>query len=261
MSGISVYFAFIKMNLKSGFQYKGWPLQFVNVLFTVVTDPIGVFLLFSRFGNIGEWTVVRIMLIYSMALTSFGLAELFSRGFDSFPWKIRSGEFDRALLRPRSAFTLILGSVFHLNRLSRVISGIIVTVYCLVVQGTIFNFGNVLMIFLAFIGGYLAYTGVFLMTSGLAFFTVASLDWIFIFTNASYQVTRCPYGMLPRWLKNMFTFFMPMFFFCYFPASAVCGWGEPYLIGYSAFPAGAAFFAFSFFIWRFGMRHYKSTGS
>jgi ABC-2 type transport system permease protein len=59
----------------------------------------------------------------------------------------------------------------------------------------------------------------------------------------------------------MFTFFMPMLVISYYPASAVCGWGESYIKGLLALPAGAAFFAFSMFVWRFGVMHYKSTGS
>ena len=41
----------------------------------------------------------------------------------------------------------------------------------------------------------------------------------------------------------------------------ICGWGEPYALGFAALPAGAAFFALCYAFWRFGVRHYKSTGS
>ncbi|MGB4150891.1 MAG: ABC-2 family transporter protein, partial [Limnochordia bacterium] len=79
---------------------------------------------------------------------------------------------------------------------------------------------------LALTGGFLTYTGVFILTSGLAFFTIRSLDWIYIFTNASYQVAKCPVDYLPRALRHMFTFFMPMLVISYYPAAAVCEWGR-----------------------------------
>jgi len=69
--------------------------------------------------------VERIILIYALAVTSFGIAETFCRGFDYFPWKmIQTGDFDRLLLRPKSLFTQVAGSFFHIHRLSRIATGI-----------------------------------------------------------------------------------------------------------------------------------------
>lgn len=262
MNGLKLYFKYIRMNFLTGLQYKGWPIMVLHVMIVVITDPIGLIFLFSRFGSIGEWSVERIILIYAMAVASFGLAESFCRGFDYFPWRmIRSGDFDRVLLRPRSLIVQIAGSYFHIHRLSRVFGGICAIIWCLWKQGVQPTPLNVLTVVLALVGGFFSYTGVFLMTSGIAFFTVQGLDWIYIFTNASYQVTRCPIDYMPKVLRYLFTFFMPMLVISYYPASAVCGWGESYFKGLLALPAGITFLVFSMFIWNFGVRHYKSTGS
>ena len=96
MKELKEYLQHIRMNFLSGLQYKGWPIMVLQTLIVVITDPFGRFFLFSRFGSIGEWSVERIVLIYAMAVTSFGLAETFFRGFDYFPWKmIQTGDFDR----------------------------------------------------------------------------------------------------------------------------------------------------------------------
>lgn len=262
MRELKLYFKYIRLNFLAGLQYKGWPIMVLQVFFVVITDPLGLLLLFSRFGSIGIWSAEKILLIYAMAITSFGLAETFCRGFDYFPWKmIRSGDFDRVLLRPSSLFVQVAGSYFHIHRLSRVISGIGAIAWCLWKLGIQPTILNILIIVLALIGGFLTYTGVFIMTSGLAFFTVQGLNWIYIFTNASYQVTRIPMDHMPKILRNLFTFFMPMLVISYYPASAVCGWGNGYFKGFCALPAGILFFIFSTFIWNFGVSHYKSTGS
>jgi len=262
MKGLRLYFKYIRMNFLTGLQYKGWPIMVLQVMIVVITDPIGLIFMFSRFGSIGEWSVERIILIYAMAVTSFGLAETFCRGFDCFPWRmIRTGDFDRVLLRPCSMFVQVAGSYFHIHRLSRVFGGICAIIWCLWRQGVVISLFDVLTLILALAGGFLAYTGVFIMTSGIAFFTIKGLDWIYIFTNASYQVTRCPIDYMPKVLRYLFTFFMPMLVVSYYPASAVCGWGESYFKGLLALPAGLLFLMFSAFVWRFGVRHYKSTGS
>ena len=262
MKSLRLYAKYLRIHFLSGLQYKGWFLMTVQVLFTVITDPLGLILLFSRFGRIGAWSAEKVFLVYALALTSFGLAESFARGLDYFPWRmIRSGDFDRLLLRPRSLLVQAAGSFFHIHRLNRPFGGLVAVIWCLYALEFKATGLNVLVIVLALTGGFLTYTGVFILTSGLAFFTIRSLDWIYIFTNASYQVAKCPVDYLPRALRHMFTFFMPMLVISYYPAAAVCGWGQPYWKGLLAFPAGLAFSLFAALIWRVDVRHYQSTGS
>jgi len=179
---MKVYFQLIKMNFMSGLQYKGWPFMVIQVLVVVVTDPLGLLLMFSRFGSIGEWTAERILLIYAMAVTSFGLAETFFRGFDYFPWRmVRSGDFDRVLLRPCSTIAAVAGSYFHIHRISRVFGGLCIILWCLSRNGVKLNFLNVITILWGLAGGFLAYAGVFVLTSGrfgiLPFFTHNLACW------------------------------------------------------------------------------------
>ena len=132
MNGLRLYGRFIRLHFLAGLQYKGWPLMMLQALFVVITDPIGTLFLFSRFGSIGPWSMERILLMYAMAITAFGLAELLFRGFDSFPWRmVRGGEFDRVLLRPRSTFLQVAVSTFQINRLARIVSGLVASLWCL----------------------------------------------------------------------------------------------------------------------------------
>ena len=261
MSELVLYTRYLRINFLSGLQYKGWVMQIVNVLFTVITDPIDVLLLFARFGPIGAWGVERVMLVYGISLTSFGLAELFSRGYDAFPWQIRTGAFDRILLRPRSTMVQILGMRFHIHRLSRVVGGLCLICWALIRQGVEPGVVNLTQLTLALVGGYLVYTGVFIFSSAIAFWTVNALDWVFIFTNGSYQVSKCPPELLPAWLRNTFIFFMPMLVISYYPAAAISGWGVNPLLGWLALPTGMLFAGASLALWKVGVRRYGSTGS
>lgn len=257
-----IYFKYLRMHLLAGMEYKGWWLMLIQVLVVVVTDPISTLLLFSRFGSIGEWTVAHIILVYSLAVASFGLAESFCRGFDYFPWHLlRSGDFDRLLLRPRSLFVQVAASRFHLHRLVRPITGICAAGWALSELDVALTPAKIGILVMALIGGCIMYCGVFVLTSGLAFFTIKGLDWIYLLTNASYQITRIPEPHMPRVLKSVFSFILPMLFISFYPAATVCGWGYPQWLGYIALPAGTAFLGLSLLIWRIGVRHYKSTGS
>ena len=261
MSEFRLYWRYIRMHFLAELQYKGWPMKVLFTLFIVLTDPLDALLMLDRFGAVGGWSASRIMLIYGMALTGFGLAELFGRGLDYFPMLIRNGEFDRILLRPRSELVQAMTLRFHLNRLARVVGGGALVAVCLAAQGKSYALMDVLMIALALLGGMITYMGLFLIASGVAFFTIQGLDWIYIFSNGSYQLTKVPPKLMPDWIRRVFLYVMPMLPFCYYPASAACGWGEPYALGFVALPASAAFFGLGFLVWKVGIRHYASTGS
>ncbi|MCL2527030.1 MAG: ABC-2 family transporter protein [Defluviitaleaceae bacterium] len=257
-----VYRQFVKINLLSGMEYKGWWLMIFQVLLTTFGDPLAVVLIFSRFGSIGDWDMERIMLMYAMAFTAYGLGETLFRGFSYFPFRmIRSGDFDRVLLRPKSLFVQVSASYFHIHRAARPFMGLCIIVWSLNRMGVQFTFLNVTMLIFAIIGGFLTYAGVFVLSSGVAFFTINALDWIHVLTSASREVVRVPTPYLPRALRYVFTFFMPMLVIIYFPASAIGDWGGAFWRGWLALPAGGVFFCMGLLVWRVGVRHYKSTGS
>lgn len=259
---VRMYLKFLRIQYLSGLQYKGWPIMVVQTALVSICDPALVLVLFWRFGTVGAWTVERVGLIYALAITGFGLAETFCRGFDYFPWFIlRAGAFDRVMLRPRALTWQVAASYFHLHRLGRVGVGMGIIVWSLARMGIALTAGRALLLVLTLAGGTLMYAGVFIATSGISFFTIQALDWIYMFTNASYSVTRCPIEHVPRWFRRVCTFVLPVLPISYYPASTLCGWGEPAALGWLALPLGLAFLLASTLLWRLGVRHYGSTGS
>ena len=259
---LKIYRKLTKILLLSGVEYKGWWMMFLYVLFSLATEPLVIILMFSRFGSIGEWSMERILLVYALAMTAYGIAKIICVGFEDFPWEmIQRGEFDRFLLRPCSLFTQIIGSRFRPRRIPWIITGMAAIIWSLSRLNISLNLFNVAVLIFALLGGFLIYTGVFIITSGVAFFTLKGLDWTYIFTNRSREVTKCPVEYMPKILRGTFTFIIPMLVISYYPASLVCGWGEPAFTGFLALPVGVAFFSISLFVWKIGVRHYKSAGS
>ena len=260
-SPLGLWTRYVRIHALSQLQYRGWILGMLPNLVYVITDPLDAVLMFDRFGALGDWTASRILLVYGLALFAFGLAELFFRGIDLFPALVRSGEFDRLLLRPRALLFQACALRFHLNRLNRVTAGLLLALVCLRAQGMPVTLANVVLLVLAIAGGTLAYAGIMLMAAAASFFTVGESQLINLFTNGSYQVAKAPPQLLPAWLRRVFNFLMPMFLFTYYPASAVCGWGGSPVMGWLALPLCGLFFEAAYIFWRFGVRHYKSTGS
>lgn len=252
------------MHILSGLEYRGWWVYALSIWCVCLIEPFVVFAMFDRFGNIGEWTVERILLVYSIALTSFGLAKTLCTGFDYFPRMVMTGGFDRLMLRPAPLFVQVASSELNLHRIGNFIGGFTVMAWSLYALDVKLTAASAAMLALAVTGGVLVYTGAFVITSGAAFFTVRGLEWSLIFTSAAHEVTRIPADYMPRFLRNAFTFVMPMLAVAYYPAVYIIGMGtetNPPLYGWLALPAGAVFFGISMVVWRVGVRRYKSTGS
>ncbi len=261
MNEFRLYWRYVKLHARAYVQYKSWPIGMLMVLFTALTDPIDMLVMLDRFGSVGRWSASSLLLMYGTALTAFGLAELFGRGFDYFPLLVRDGSFDRILLRPRSLFVQAITLRFHPHRMMRVFMGLFLMIHSLRAQGAALTGINLALILGALAGGTLVYIGVFIIGSAVSFFTVDQMDWIYAFTNGSYQLAKVPPEYLPKWMRATFQFLVPMLAFSYYPLSSVCGWGEPYALGFLALPIGGAFLAVSLLVFRFGVRHYRSTGS
>ncbi len=260
MNGFSLYWRYARMHLKGFLAYSGWPMTMLSCLIFVVTDPIDMLFMLNRFGSVGSWSALDLLLMYSVSLSAFGLAELFGRGFDSFPPLIRSGEFDRVLLRPRSLFLQSITMRFHLTRLVRTSGGLLLLTYVLRGLNVPMTAQNLLILLGALLGGMMVYIGLFILNAAASFFMTDTGSFINIFTNGSYQVAKVPPEYLPNWLRGMFQFVMPMLLFSYYPASALCGWGEPLWTAWLSLPIGAAFMGAAYLMFKVGVRHYRSAG-
>lgn len=92
---------------------------------------LSIYFLFRRFYSVAGFSFSQVLLSFSVVMMAFSLSEVFFRGFDLFPQMLGNGEFDRILVRPRNTVFLVICSKFQLDRLSRVLQGVITLVYAI----------------------------------------------------------------------------------------------------------------------------------
>ncbi len=261
MGPIRLYFRYVRVLFRGALGYRGWWMAIPMVLLTCLTDPMEIYVLFSRFGTVGGFGFARVAMVYGWALSAFGMSELLARGLDVFPARIGTGAFDRILLRPRSTFLQAMTLQFHIHRVARVLFGLGLALFGIAAEGVPLTAADIAMLALSYLSGTTVYICVFLLQSAVCFVTIGAVDIAYVFTNGSYQNAKIPPNTLPVWLRRFFTFVMPMFVFCYYPFSAAFGWGDAYYLGWLAAPAALVFLAFSLLMWRLGVRRYSSSGS
>jgi ABC-2 type transport system permease protein len=228
-------------------------------------DFLAVWALFHRFGNIRGWTLPEVAYLYGLLCLGFALAETAGRGFDTFGNLVKSGDFDRLLLRPRSAALQLAGREFRLASQGRGLQGLVVLSWAALELGVPGSPWKTLLTAGALAGTALLFYGMLIIQATLCFWTVDSLEMVNIVTYGGIETAQFPMDIYPPWVRRLFTFVVPLALVSFFPARAVFGripGGDVSILLFLGPPlAGAAFLALALLAWTFGVRHYQSTGS
>jgi ABC-2 type transport system permease protein len=195
----------------------------------------------------------------------FALADGISRGFDQFGPMVRTGDFDRLLLRPRSTVLQLLGQELTLRRLGRLAQGIFVLTLGMARLPHTATFANAILLLWAILGGVCLFLGVLVIQATVCFWTVESIEMMNVATYGAVTAAQYPLSIYHEWLRKVFLFVIPLACVTFFPVLGVLGkagnFGWLPVQVWLAPIAGPAFLAVALGIWKSGVLHYCSTGT
>ena len=267
MNAFQLYGRYVSASIRGQMQYPGSFLllslaQFANTAISFV----GVWALFARFGRIGGWSLGEVALFYGVIGVAFAVADTISRGFDVFgPQFVKTGNFDRLLLRPRTTALQLLGHELVLTRIGRILQAALVLAIAAHLVRISWGPRELLLAGAAICGGAALFLGFLVLQATLAFWTVESLEVANTLTYGGVAAGEYPLDIYARCFRQFLTFVVPIGCVSYYPVLAILGRHDP--LGAPAWftevsPAvGFLFLGFSLWVWRFGVRHYASTGS
>ena len=266
MNAFYLYKRYISISFKSQMQYKvSFLLQTVGQFLSITIEFFGVWALFSRFNSIGTWTLAEVALFYGMVNISFACADALGRGFDAFGKMIKSGDFDRLLLRPRTTVLQLLGTEFTLKRIGRFFQGFAVMGWSLSTLHIPCTLKTLWLLSSSFIGGVALFVGIVIVQATLTFWTIESLEIMNILTYGGVETAEYPFSIYRKWFQHFFTFLVPLACVNYFPLLAVLekenSFSVPLWFCYISPMAGILFLFVALQLWKVGERHYCSTGS
>lgn len=263
MSGIRLYFRYAQAALRSQLQY---PASFImHALGSVgltVTHLVALVMMFDRFDMLGRWTLGETLIFYGMAEMASALAKIYMRGIMTVGDMARTGSFDRILLRPRSALLQTMGADLQFMRVGEFVEGVIPFVIGVIMVRPGWGIADWTLAAAAVILGSLTYAGIALIRAMVSFFTIESLEVFNIFIYGGKEANSRPMDIYAAWFRNLFTYVIPLGAINYLPMSALLDMHYvPVWAAYISPLMGAAFFMVGIACWRFGVRHYRSTGS
>ena len=258
-----IYFKYLSMNLKSVLEYRlsSWFLA-IGQAFTTIFSFLGMALLFMRFESLAGWSFTEAALCFGITGAAFSLSECFARGFDAFSQIVIQGEFDRVLLRPRNTIIQVLGSRTDIMRIGRFLVNLSVLLIIIPMTDISWDISRIFTLIMMLICGSVIFSGVFILSASVCFYTLEGLEIANIFTDGGRELASYPLPVYGRWVRNFFTFIIPYGTMNYLPLLYLTGRADAYPVLYMLMPIIGCLFIFPCLaIWRIGVRHYSSSGS
>ena len=169
------------------------------------------------------------------------------------------------LTRPRGITAQVILSVLDPRRIGSVAVGLTALIVATRELGVQWTLPDLLLILWGMAGAVFLMMGLFMLEAVVALFSVQSVEIVNVFTYGGRQTCQYPLDLYPKWLRITFTFVIPVGLCLQFPVCRVLGkplggvetgnwvWLAPL--------AGPCFLGLMGLLWKWGLKHYRSTGS
>lgn len=261
-----VYPKLIGARLRGQMSYRtSFALQCLAQAIGQLTELAIILVLFNRVSALGGFSVQEVVLMYAIAGTAFGIADLVAGQLDELPTYIRTGTFDVLLLRPLSTLGQMMASDLHLRKVGRIVAGVAALVYALSHNDIAWSPFAVVLVVVAPVSGAVIFAAVWIVANSICFWVVDGQELANTVTYGSSAFTSYPATVYGPWLRRFFAFVIPGAFVAYYPSLALLDrpdpLGGPTLLGWISPLVAAAAAVVAGLVWRTAVRHYRGTGS
>lgn len=226
-------------------------------------DLAAILIIFANTTSLAGFSRAEVLFLYGTAATAFALADTLFSNVDRVSEKIRDGSFDLILLRPVSSWVQSCTDRFFPARIGRVLQGAAALGYAMTVAE--FAPGRAWLILPLVATGTVIFAALWTLAGAAQFALTDAPEVVNAFTYGSFTLAQYPLTVYGRDLVRAVTYVLPLAFVNWLPGLYVLGRPDPFgLPGWVAFlsPAVAAVLALlAALAWRWGIRHYRSTGS
>lgn len=267
MGDLRLYLRLLGASVRCQMQYRvSFVLMSIGHGIVTAAELLGMWVLFERFGSLRSWRLAEVAMFYALVNVSFSFGDAFGRGFDTFDRMVRSGDFDRVLLRPRGSVLQVAGSELRLMRAGRLAQALIVMVLAGAALEVRWDPARVALVVLTIVGGACFFMALFVAQATVSFWSTQSLEVMNCFTYGGVAAAKYPLAIYRPWFRRVFTFLVPLACVSWFPGLLILGrtdmlGGAPAWLAAAAPMVGVLALVLALQVWRIGVRHYRSTGS
>jgi ABC-2 type transport system permease protein len=256
----------VTAQVRSQAQYRAsLGLEIASSAAFAVLDLVGVLIMFRVNRTLGGFAFPEVFLMVSLAGTGFGLADLSVGSIERIREYVRTGLFDAILVRPLGALPQLLSVDFAPRRVGRVL--LLVTLLPIAASTAHVRWtpAKALLLVITPLAGAALFGAVFVAGATVAFWWIDSGEFANAVTYGGRDFSSYPITVYSGLFRRLFAYGLGFAFVGYYPALALLGrpdpLGAPAALGWASPLVALAACVAAGALWRFAVRHYRSTGS
>jgi viologen exporter family transport system permease protein len=263
---VEAYIRLVQAQIHSQTQYRvSFGVDLGLAALMTLIEAAMVLVLFRVTPTIGGFDLREVLLMSALAAISFDLADFLVGNIERLSRYVRTGLFDTVLVRPLGALPQLLCTDFSLRRAGRVAQSTALLVVVLWYADIAWTPERALLLIVVPVSGCALFAATFVLSASVAFWFVESGEIANAFTYGGKEFARYPATIYPIALRRVFGYGMGLALVGYHPALVLTGradpLGGPSWLAWLAPIAALSAWALALFVWRTGIRHYRSTGS
>ncbi|RIH81897.1 ABC-2 family transporter protein [Calidithermus terrae] len=257
----SLYGLFLLQRFKVLLEYR---LNFfIGASSTVFVQAAGIatlWVVMRQVPSLNGWSFDELLLVYGLLTASRSIEHMFADNLWTIGRQyIRSGGFDRFLVRPIDPLFHLLADRFNHDGIGNLVTGTLLVASAWASLGIPLLPLYVLYAVLAVLSGGAIFVALNLLTATTAFWIVESVP-VTRAVHEMHEFAKYPLSMYHKGIQAALTWLIPYGFASFYPASYLLGRDVGWLAW--AGPAVALVLLFvAYRFWLFGLRHYSGTGS
>ncbi|MHB0877120.1 MAG: ABC transporter permease [Anaerolineae bacterium] len=260
-----VFVTMVRLRYKARMMYPAAYFSFLLAKLVGYVSQYAVLLLIvARFQTIAGWTLPELLFLHSLNTISYTVAaSFFFHVAANIERYVVNGELDGVMARPMHPLLWLTGFFYSPTYISQTLLGFGVLAYAAASLGLRWTVGTVAVLLAALTGACLLQGALFLLATGVTFWTVRATNVIGTILSFRFMV-QYPVSIYGWAVQMLLTFVIPVAFINYYPAGLLLDRPEYAQVRPLVFVAplvGAALFALSLYVWRRGLRLYNGAGS
>ena len=257
----SLYGYFLLQRFKILIEYRvNFFIGMTSMIFMQAAGLLTIWVVMRQIPSINGWTLDEVLMIYGLLTLAKSINHMFADNLWTIGWDyIRSGGFDRFLVRPINPLFHLLADRFCHDGLGDLLVGAVLVIISSANLRIVWTPLSLLYLIVAVLSGGVIFIALNLITATSAFWIMQSIPVTQIIFNTN-DFARFPLTIYPRAIGLVLTWLIPYGFASFYPASQILG-RDAGLLPWLGPVVAIVLAVVSYRIWLFGLRHYGGTGS
>jgi ABC-2 type transport system permease protein len=257
----SLYWLFLIQRLKTLMEYRAnFLIGASSTIFLQASGLLTIWVVMRQVPSLNGWSFEEVLLIYGLVTLAKSINHMFADNL----WTIgrvyiRTGGFDRFLVRPIDPLFHLLADRFCHDGVGNFLVGLVLVVSAGGPLGIFAAPHKVVYLLVAVLSGGAIFIALNLITCVSSFWLMDSVPVTrAVFDN--HLFAQYPLTIYPRAINILLTWLIPYGFTSFYPATYLLGRDASLVVWLGPLVAVALLFV-GYRFWTFGLRYYAGTGS